>query len=79
VIFLREHNRKGLEQRPSYPRGIQYAAEWIEAGEWAYRPRRPQPKEAVVARLDRAIQYAAASQFHHQRLWNTGSPGQAGR
>src|SRR5438034_6159713 len=29
-------------------------------------------------RLQRDIQYAAASRFHHSRLWNTGSPGQAG-
>jgi len=29
----------------------------------------------VVARLDRAIQYAAASRFYRERLWNTGSPG----
>jgi hypothetical protein len=27
----------------------------------------------------RGIQYAAASRLYHQRLWNTGSPGQAGR
>jgi len=27
----------------------------------------------------RVIQYAAASRFCHWRLWNTGSPGQAGR
>jgi len=27
----------------------------------------------------RGIQYAAAYPFHHQRLWNTGSSGQAGR
>ena len=27
----------------------------------------------------RAIQYAAASRFNRCRLWNTGSPGQAGR
>jgi hypothetical protein len=31
-----------------------------------------------MARLDRAIQYAAASRFNHQRLWNTGSPAFAG-
>ena len=29
----------------------------------------------VVARLDRATQYAAAFRFNHNRLWNTGSPG----
>ncbi len=29
---------------------------------------------AVIARLDRAIQYAAASRLKHRRLWNTGSP-----
>src|SRR5438132_6075569 len=28
-------------------------------------------------RLQRGIQYAAASRFHRSRLWNTGSPGQA--
>ena len=27
----------------------------------------------------RGIQYAAASRLNHSRLWNTGSPGQAGR
>jgi hypothetical protein len=26
----------------------------------------------------RGIQYAAASRFHHKRLWNTGSPAFAG-
>ena len=39
---------------------------------------RPSPT-SVIARLDRAIQYAAASRLEHWRLWNTGSPGQAGR
>jgi hypothetical protein len=37
------------------------------------------PTTAVVARLDRAIQYAAAPRLNRNRLWNTGSPGQAGR
>jgi hypothetical protein len=32
----------------------------------------------VVARLDRAIQYAAAYRFNHCCLWNTGSPAFAG-
>jgi hypothetical protein len=32
----------------------------------------------VIARLDRAIQYAAAPQLKHGRLWNTGSPACAG-
>jgi hypothetical protein len=32
----------------------------------------------VIARLDRAIQYAAAHRFNHRRLWNTGSPACAG-
>jgi hypothetical protein len=35
--------------------------------------------KTVVARLDRAIQYTAASRFYRWGLWNTGSPGQAGR
>src|SRR6266404_8619300 len=35
------------------------------------------PEEAVMRRLDRGIQYAAACRFHHSGLWNTGSPGQA--
>jgi hypothetical protein len=26
----------------------------------------------VIARLDRAIPYAAVHRFHHRRLWNTG-------
>ncbi len=33
----------------------------------------------VIVRLDRAIQYAAASRLKHRGLWNTGSPGRAGR
>ena len=33
---------------------------------------------AVVARLDRAIQYAVASRFDCRQLWNTGSPARAG-
>jgi t-SNARE complex subunit (syntaxin) len=33
---------------------------------------------AVIARLDRAIQYAAASRLNRWRLWNTGSPAFAG-
>ncbi|MFK4650761.1 hypothetical protein ABIF97_000695 [Bradyrhizobium japonicum] len=31
--------------------------------------------KAVMPRLDRGIQYAAASRLNHGRLWNTGSPG----
>ena len=34
---------------------------------------------SVMPRLDRGIQYAAASPLNHYSLWNTGSPGQAGR
>jgi len=33
---------------------------------------------AVIARLDRAIQYAAAYRFNNDGLWNTGSPACAG-
>src|SRR6478609_6350043 len=33
------------------------------------------PTTSVIARLDRAIQYAAASRLKHRRLWITGSPG----
>jgi hypothetical protein len=29
---------------------------------------------AVIVRLDRTIQYTAASRFILRRLWNTGSP-----
>ena len=36
-------------------------------------------KQNVVARLDRAIQYSAASRLNRYCLWNTGSSGQAGR
>src|SRR6185437_5050767 len=32
----------------------------------------------VIARLDRAIHYAAAYLLRHSRLWNTGSPAFAG-
>jgi hypothetical protein len=35
--------------------------------------------KTVVGRLDRAIQYAAASRLNRWRLWNTGSPGPVGR
>jgi len=34
---------------------------------------------AVMPRLDRGIQYAAAFRLKHCGLWNTGSPGRAGR
>jgi hypothetical protein len=30
---------------------------------------------AVMPRLDRGIQYAAAYRLKHARLWDTGSPG----
>src|ERR1700761_9606020 len=36
------------------------------------------PAGDVVARLDRATQYAAASRLFTESLWNTGCPGQAG-
>ncbi|APG09296.1 hypothetical protein BKD09_13210 [Bradyrhizobium japonicum] len=36
------------------------------------------PHMLVMPRLDRGIQYAVASRLKH-RLWDTGSPGQAGR
>ncbi|MBR0895445.1 hypothetical protein JQ616_10845 [Bradyrhizobium tropiciagri] len=36
------------------------------------------PPTPVIARLDWAIQYTAASQFKHCFLWNTGSPAFAG-
>jgi hypothetical protein len=29
---------------------------------------------AVIARLDRAIQYTAAYRLKHRRLWNTACP-----
>ena len=38
----------------------------------------PYPSSAVIARLDRAIQYAAAYRFKFCRLWNNGSPAFAG-
>src|ERR1700716_3392238 len=34
---------------------------------------RPEGLTAVIVRLDRTVQYAAAYRFHHWRLWNTGS------
>ena len=37
------------------------------------------PTSTVIARLDRAIQYAAAHPFNNDCLWNTGSPGRARR
>ncbi|PAY07483.1 hypothetical protein CK489_17160 [Bradyrhizobium sp. UFLA03-84] len=56
--------------------------------DWSWRERPPfRPScesakcvdtTAVIARLDRAIQYAAASQLKHYSLWNTGSPAFAG-
>src|ERR1700738_1371916 len=36
------------------------------------------PQEPVIVRLDRTIQYAAASRFCYRRLWNRGSPACAG-
>jgi hypothetical protein len=37
----------------------------------------PATTKTVIARLDRAIQYTAASRFYRWRLWNTCSPGQS--
>jgi len=37
------------------------------------------PLTAVMPRFKRGIPYAAAYPFDHQRPWNTGSSGQAGR
>jgi len=37
----------------------------------------PLPANKAIARM-RGIQCAAPSRFHHQRLWNTGSPACAG-
>ena len=37
------------------------------------------PGLRAIAHMDRATQYAAAYRFKHDSLWNTGSPGQAGR
>jgi hypothetical protein len=34
---------------------------------------------AVMPRFKRGIQYAVTSRMGTNRLWNTGSPGQAGR
>ena len=45
------------------------------AGAWARLARHPR----VVIPANAGIQYAAASRFNHDGLWNTGSPGQAGR
>jgi len=36
------------------------------------------PCSAVVVRLDRTTQYAAAHRLNRWRLWNTGSPAFAG-
>src|SRR6202011_6073514 len=38
------------------------------------RTSRSSPKRPSHPRM-RGVQYAAASRFHHRRLWNTGSPG----
>ncbi|VIO69352.1 hypothetical protein CI1B_26340 [Bradyrhizobium ivorense] len=48
------------------------------SGETRRENAKPYPSTAVIARLDRAIQYAAASRLHHHCLWNTGSPAFAG-
>jgi hypothetical protein len=38
----------------------------------------PPPPFPVIARLDRAIQYAALARLDHACLWDTGSPAFAG-
>ncbi|MBR0796140.1 hypothetical protein JQ615_12145 [Bradyrhizobium jicamae] len=39
---------------------------------------KPRRHPRAIARLDRAIRYAAASRLKHSRIWNTGSPACAG-
>ncbi|MGY3696245.1 hypothetical protein ACVIGA_006325 [Bradyrhizobium sp. USDA 3240] len=36
------------------------------------------PSSPVIARFNRAIQYAAAHRLKNDRLWNTGSPVEPG-
>src|SRR5690242_16275300 len=65
-----------LSLRPPFESGrdeVQSSRETMAA-----RTRSCIPPSAVIARLDRAIQYAAASRLKHWRLWNTGSPAFAG-
>ncbi|MGN1287980.1 MAG: hypothetical protein ACI4XG_15555, partial [Bradyrhizobium sp.] len=59
---------------PNGGSGSQATARGGFAG-WAERS---VPIHPVIARLDRAIQYAAAYQLKRKRLWNTGSPAFAG-
>jgi hypothetical protein len=58
----------------------------VEGGRYGIHPGASVPREceraslsAVMPRLDRGIQYAAAWRFLPRCLWNTGSPGRAGR
>jgi hypothetical protein len=50
-----------------------------QLGHFVPRDRRLASASAVMPRFMRGTQYAAASRLKHSRLWNTGSPGQAGR
>ncbi|WP_308285218.1 O-antigen ligase family protein, partial [Bradyrhizobium ivorense] len=80
---------RGLDLRDRRRRRRRHGAARAEAGEAAGRtssvviPGQPEglstaSPPTVIARLDRAIQYAAASRLNNNCLWNTGSPAFAG-
>jgi hypothetical protein len=50
------------------------AASWNDAVRVADQVQMSNSPSPVIARLDRAIQYAVAHRIKHCRLWNTGCP-----
>jgi len=74
----------GSTGRPSTPRHLDSSRTPLNTGSPAFAEddnlggsstqRSRRQHTIVIARLDRATQYAAASRFHLGRLWNTGSP-----
>src|SRR5258708_32284015 len=75
------HRRPRVQRAPGIPcaLGFRWACFTQQLGRCASRERGNTSHSAVMPRFMRGIQYAAASRFKHKHLWNTGSPGQAGR
>jgi hypothetical protein len=88
ACFLFCRRAMGCGQHPAFP-----APSHLEEGDVRCKARTQMRRESVNVRFDglrgrifgghharkRVIQYAEAYRLQHRRLWNTGSPGQAGR
>jgi len=79
--FYLLHGAHGCDRHPAFPAPsvLRAAERQAKLGQIMSRECEvASSSSTVIARLDRAIQYAAASRLTHRRLWNTGSPACAG-